>query len=249
MGREGKAEAWQQEARDAWLTEPTEWHRTRGFAFALYLRPFLPSAYLGSLSPPPISYRFVPSLFISLFPPRFLDPSYRSPPSFRSPSFSLEVAAREKKPPRFCSPFSCPLFPPPPRGSHGPVSLARSAHGSGSCLVPSTRVARSLCPLPSPRVISHSLALACVRMYLCVHEVDRAGLAWEKDTLRRMYDYVYIYITRNYIDPSLTWYIYIYIVKSIVTLLHLNDLLVNRFERHMHNCPYIVARCNCSYRI
>lgn len=79
---------------------------------------------------------------------------------------------------------SVPLSPAPsfsPCGSHGPVSLARSAHGSGSCLVPSTRVARSLCPLPSPRVISHSLAfvlaLACVCIFLCVHEVDRAGLA------------------------------------------------------------------------
>lgn len=237
MGREGKAEAWQQEARDAWLTEPTEWHRTRGFAFALRPRPFPSLAYLGPLSFPPISYRFVPSPFISLFPPRFLDPSHRSPPSFRSPSFSLEVAAREKKPPRLCSPFSCPLSPPLPRGSHGPVSLARSAHEhSGSCLVPSTRVALSLCPLPSPRVISHSLALACVRAHISVYTRWTAPGSREKKTRCVQCIYIYIvHVERNYIDPIYTIYISP-IVKSIVTSLHPNDLPVNRFQRQIDLC-------------
>lgn len=130
-----------------------------------------------------------------------------------------------------------PLSPPFPRGSHGPVSLARSAHEhSGSCLVPSTRVALSLCPLPSPRVISHSLALACVRAHISVYTRWTAPGSREKKTRCVQCIYIYIvHVERNYIDPIYTIYISP-IVKSIVTSLHPNDLPVNRFQRQIDLC-------------
>lgn len=136
---------------------------------------------------------------------------------------------------------SVPLSPAPslpsPRGSHGPVSLARSAHEhSGSCLVPSTRVALSLCPLPSPRVISHSLALACVRAHISVYTRWTAPGSREKKTRCVQCIYIYIvHVERNYIDPIYTIYISP-IVKSIVTSLHPNDLPVNRFQRQIDLC-------------
>lgn len=143
----------------------------------------------------------VPSRSIFLSPSISRPILYRFPPSLRSPSISLEVAAREKKPPRLC----VPLSPDPPfslRRSHGPVSLGRSARGSGSCLASSTRVARSLCPLPSPRVISHSLALtlvsldrACVHVSLCTRGGPRQ-VSREKETRRD--EYIHVYTTAVY---------------------------------------------------
>lgn len=139
--------------------------------------PFFPLLTSDLSLPRPFRTVLFP-LYLSLsFPLGFSIRPTDLPLRFGHPPFPSKWR-RGRRSPLDSVPLSpAPSSPPPPRGSHGPVSLARSAHGSGSCLVPSTRVARSLCPLPSPRVISHSLALACVRMYLCVHEVDRARLA------------------------------------------------------------------------
>lgn len=66
------------------------------------------------------------------------------------------------------------LFPPP----LAPLPRYPSVPLSDSRLAPSTHVARSLCPLPSPRVISHSLACTRAIVYACarVHRTTTSSL-------------------------------------------------------------------------
>jgi len=66
-----------------------------------------------------------------------------------------------------------PSRPPPPACS--PVSPRVPL--SDSRLASSTHVARSLCPLPSPRVISHSLACTSAIVYACASDDDE--LSWQ----------------------------------------------------------------------